>query len=94
MPKVCQLTGARPQIGHNVSHSNRKTLRRFEPHLITKRIVDPVTKKTLKVKMTVRAQKTLLKNPHKFNAEIRRLIANNKDQKKGVIRNMRTKKKA
>jgi len=33
MSKVCQLTGKRPQIGHNVSHSNIKTKRRFLPNL-------------------------------------------------------------
>jgi large subunit ribosomal protein L28 len=33
MSKVCQLTGKKPQVGHNVSHSNIKTKRRFLPNL-------------------------------------------------------------
>jgi large subunit ribosomal protein L28 len=33
MSKVCQVTGKRPQVGHNVSHANNKTKRRFEPNL-------------------------------------------------------------
>ena len=33
MSKVCQVTGKRPVTGHNVSHSNSKTKRRFEPNL-------------------------------------------------------------
>ena len=33
MAKVCQVTGKRPVTGHNVSHSNIKTKRRFEPNL-------------------------------------------------------------
>ena len=33
MARRCQLTGKGPQFGHNVSHSNRKTNRRFEPNL-------------------------------------------------------------
>ena len=33
MARRCQLTGKEPQFGHNVSHSNRKTNRRFEPNL-------------------------------------------------------------
>ncbi len=33
MSKVCQVTGKRPVTGHNVSHSNIKTKRRFEPNL-------------------------------------------------------------
>ena len=33
MSKVCQVTGKRPVTGHNVSHSNIKTNRRFLPNL-------------------------------------------------------------
>lgn len=33
MSKVCQVTGKRPVVGNNVSHSNIKTKRRFEPNL-------------------------------------------------------------
>ena len=33
MAKVCQVTGKRPVTGNNVSHSQIKTKRRFEPNL-------------------------------------------------------------
>jgi large subunit ribosomal protein L28 len=33
MARVCQVTGKRPQTGHNVSHANNKTKRRFLPNL-------------------------------------------------------------
>ena len=33
MSKVCQVTGKRPVTGNNISHSNIKTKRRFEPNL-------------------------------------------------------------
>jgi large subunit ribosomal protein L28 len=33
MSKVCQVTGKRPVSGNNVSHSHRKTRRRFLPNL-------------------------------------------------------------
>ena len=33
MSRVCQVTGKRPITGNNVSHSNRKTRRRFLPNL-------------------------------------------------------------
>jgi large subunit ribosomal protein L28 len=33
MPRICDLTGKRASKGHNVSHSNRKTPRRFQPNL-------------------------------------------------------------
>jgi len=33
MARVCQVTGKRPATGNNVSHSQRKTRRRFLPNL-------------------------------------------------------------
>ena len=33
MSRVCQVTGKRPISGHNVSHANNKTKRRFLPNL-------------------------------------------------------------
>ncbi len=33
MAKVCQVTGKSPMSGHNVSHANNKTKRRFLPNL-------------------------------------------------------------
>lgn len=33
MSKVCMVTGKRPQVGHNVSHANNRTKRRFLPNL-------------------------------------------------------------
>jgi large subunit ribosomal protein L28 len=43
MSRVCQLTGKRPIAGNNVSHSNRRTKRRFLPNLIKKRFFIPET---------------------------------------------------
>lgn len=37
MSMVCQVTGKRPLVGNNVSHSQRKTRRRFMPNLHTHR---------------------------------------------------------
>jgi large subunit ribosomal protein L28 len=33
MSRVCQVTGKKPMLGHNVSHANNKTRRRFLPNL-------------------------------------------------------------
>ena len=33
MSKVCQITGKKVMHGNNVSHSNKKTKRTFEPNL-------------------------------------------------------------
>ena len=37
MSRVCQVTGKKPLVGSNVSHSNRHTKRRFEINLMNKR---------------------------------------------------------
>lgn len=37
MSKVCQVTGKRPVTGNNVSHSKRRTKRRWLPNLHKKR---------------------------------------------------------
>jgi len=75
MSQVCQLTGKRPQVGNNISHSNRKTRRRFNPNLTTKKFVDVKTGKTVKLKISIRAQRTLLKNPAKYSKHIAKLVA-------------------
>ncbi|MFN3959974.1 MAG: 50S ribosomal protein L28 [Parvularculaceae bacterium] len=33
MARRCELTGVGPMVGHNVSHANNKTKRRFLPNL-------------------------------------------------------------
>ena len=75
MSQVCELTGKRPGVGNNVSHSNRHTRRRFNPNLTTKKFTNPKTGKTVKIKISVRAQRTLLKNPGKYRAQIEKIIA-------------------
>ncbi|MFI6523569.1 50S ribosomal protein L28 [Streptomyces uncialis] len=37
MSAHCQLTGARPGFGNRISHSHRRTSRRFDPNIQRKR---------------------------------------------------------
>ncbi|MDE7081481.1 MAG: 50S ribosomal protein L28 [Muribaculaceae bacterium] len=37
MSKVCQITGKKTQVGNNVSHSKRRTKRKFEVNLHKKK---------------------------------------------------------
>ena len=37
MAKVCQITGKKAGIGNNVSHSKRRTKRKFDVNLFTKK---------------------------------------------------------
>ena len=38
MARVCQVTGKKPMSGHNVSHANNRTKRRFLPNLHYRRL--------------------------------------------------------
>ncbi len=61
MSKVCQLTGKRPITGNNVSHSNRKTKRRFIPNLQKKRFYIPEKDKWVTMKVSTSAIRTINK---------------------------------
>ena len=37
MSKICQITGKQALVGNNVSHSKRRTKRRFNVNLFTKK---------------------------------------------------------
>ena len=38
MSKICQITGKKAMVGNNVSHSKRRTKRRFNVNLFSKKI--------------------------------------------------------
>jgi large subunit ribosomal protein L28 len=41
MSQVCQITGKKVMVGNNVSHSKRRTKRRFYPNLFKKKFFVP-----------------------------------------------------
>ena len=59
MSRVCQLTGKRPITGNNVSHSNRKTKRRFLPNLFKKRFYVPETGEWVTLKVSGQALRSI-----------------------------------
>ena len=59
MSKICSITGKRPLVGNNVSKSNIKTKRRQLPNLQSKRIYIPELNKTVKIKLSVSAIKSI-----------------------------------
>ena len=61
MSRVCQLTGKRPVAGNNVSHSNRRTKRRFLPNLHKKRFFIPETGQWVTMKVSSHALRTINK---------------------------------
>ena len=49
MSKKCELTGKNPMKGHNVSHANNKTKRRFLPNLKKVKFRSELLKRSLKL---------------------------------------------
>ncbi len=59
MSRRCELTGVGPMVGHNVSHSNIKTKRRFLPSLAEINVPSDALGQSFKLKMTNAALRTL-----------------------------------
>ena len=62
MARVCMVTGRKPVVGHKVSFSNKKKLRRFNPNLQTKRFYLQEEAKWITLKLTADAIRTINKN--------------------------------
>ena len=61
MSKICQLTGKRPVSGNNVSHSKRRTKRRFIPNIQKKRFFIPELEKWVTLKLSTKAMRNINK---------------------------------
>ena len=55
MSRVCQITGKKVVAGNNVSHSNKKTKRKFYPNLQTKKFYIPEEDKWITLKVSTAA---------------------------------------
>lgn len=62
MAKVCQITGKRPAVGNNVSHSHRKTRRRFLPNLQTHRFWVESENRFVKLRVSTAGMRIIDKN--------------------------------
>ncbi len=52
MSKICQVTGKKAMVGNNVSHSKRRTKRRFYPNLFTKKYYIPEEERWVSLKVS------------------------------------------
>lgn len=59
MARKCKISGKGPLAGNNVSFSQKKTRRRFLPNLQTKRIYIPELDRTVSIRMSARALRTV-----------------------------------
>lgn len=61
MSKICEITGKTAQAGNNVSHSNRRTKRKFNLNLKTKRFWSEEESRWITLKVTAAGIKTINK---------------------------------
>ncbi|MAY97324.1 50S ribosomal protein L28 [uncultured Nocardioides sp.] len=59
MARVCQVTGTTPGFGHHVSHSHRRTKRRFDVNIQSKRYWVPSLRRHVTLTLSARGIKTV-----------------------------------
>ncbi len=59
MSRVCELTGTGPMVGHNVSHSNIKTKRRFMPNLVNVTLHSEALDQKFSMRIAAKALRTV-----------------------------------
>jgi len=52
MSRICQVTGKKAIVGNNVSHSKRRTKRKFYPNLFVKRYYLPEEERWISLKVS------------------------------------------
>ena len=73
MAAVCQVTGAVPGFGHNISHSHRRTKRRFDPNVQKKTYYVPSLGR--KVTLNVSAKGIKVIDARGIEAVVKELLA-------------------
>ena len=61
MARRCQITGTVTRFGHNVSHSNRKSSRRFDPNLQQATLYSDALRRKVALRVTTRALRSVTK---------------------------------
>ena len=59
MSRVCQVTGREPGFGHHVSHSHRRTKRRFDVNVQTKRYYVPSLRRNVTLNVSAKGIKVI-----------------------------------
>ena len=59
MARVCQVTGKAPMVGHQVSHANNKTKRRFMPNLQYRRLWVESEDRWVRLRLTTAGLRTV-----------------------------------
>lgn len=59
MSRICQVTGSRPGFGNWISHSHRRTKRRFEVNVQDKRYWVPSLGRRVRLRVSPRGIRTI-----------------------------------
>jgi large subunit ribosomal protein L28 len=62
MSKICQVTGKKAMTGNNVSHSKRRTKRKFYPNLFVKKYYLPEEERWISLKISAAGIRLISKN--------------------------------
>lgn len=90
MARRCEFTGVSPMTGNNVSHSNRKTKRRFAPNLHDVTLLSDATGQSYKFRITAAALRTV---DHRGGLDAFLLKARDEELSKDALRVKKSVKK-
>ena len=82
MSRRCELTGKIRQIGHKVSHSNRKTKRRFLPNLLNVTLQSDALGRSVRMRISANALKSV---DHRGGLDAFLLVAKDADLSKHAL---------
>ena len=61
MSRICQITGKKMMVGNNVSHSKRRTKRRFLPNLFDKKYFLPEENRWIRLRVSAAGMREINK---------------------------------
>jgi large subunit ribosomal protein L28 len=61
MSRICQITGKKMMVGNNVSHSKRRTKRRFYPNLFDKKYFLPEENRWITLRVSAAGMRNINK---------------------------------
>ncbi len=73
MSRICQVTGAQPGFGNNISHSHRRTKRRFNVNVHKKKYWVPSLRRSVTLTVSARGMKVI--NKRGIDAVVADIIA-------------------
>ncbi len=69
MSRICQVTGKKAMVGNNVSHSKRRTKRKFYPNLFVKKYYLPEEERWISLKISASGIRLISKKGLTHSAE-------------------------